>query len=111
MLQVQRDNVLMISEGQHQARGPVCFYSPGKRGLRLHLLTCSLVGEKWGLMTHLQVDWGRIRPYRGGVRHGPHVFPTRGRKEQASLLKVGEGSITMRWVMEFPLWHSGNESG
>ena len=40
--------------------------------------TCWLVGSLSGIC-------------RGGVRSGPPTFPSRDRKEQAKLLKVGKG--------------------
>lgn len=62
-----------------------------ERGRITHLLTCWLVGERWGVLIHVLVAWGSILPLWGGVKSGPHTRPSRGRKEQVRLLVVGEG--------------------
>ena len=36
--------------------------------------------RKRGLMIHLLVGWGRMRPYRGLARSGPGTFPSRGQE-------------------------------
>ena len=42
----------------------------------MHLLACRLVGEGRGLLAPSPAGWGYLLPLEGGVRSGPHTFPS-----------------------------------
>lgn len=80
-LSVQWDNFLMIREPQPRGRGRVCFYSPGSQ-------------ERGGVLGDTCWPVGGVcRSYRGRVRSGLHIFPSRGRKGLARSL--GQDSRTL----------------
>ena len=77
--------------GDHGCAVMSGFITQGKRrGLDL------LIG--WGKMGFSDTLAGCVAPYRGGVRSGPHTFPSRRQEGIAQLAKGGGGDITMRWV-------------
>ena len=81
----------MVRESWPRAHGSACFYSPGREENSCDTPADLLTGwGKRGLMIHLLVGWGRVRPQWGGVRSAPHTFPSRG-QEGVGQVAQGQG--------------------
>lgn len=60
---------------------------------------------KGGLAKHLLVGWGHIRPYRGQVRSGTHIFLVgAGRRGMAGGSRWGRGHYNERGGAMIRIW-------